>query len=55
MDVTFEERYFKNNDEWTYFLGQLHIPEEKWLDIDEIKLDVADFTATDSDGNELTI
>lgn len=55
MKVTFAERYFKNNDEWDYFLGQLFIPKEKRDDIDEVELDVEDFTATDYDGNEMTL
>jgi len=55
MKVTFEERYFKNKDEWDYFLSQLFIPEKKRLEVDEIVLDVVDFEGTDIDGNKLII
>lgn len=55
MRITFEERYFKNEDEWDYFLSQLDIPEEKRIDIDEIELDVSRFMikAIDIDGNKV--
>ena len=39
--VTFEARYFANNDEWEYFLSQLDIKDDKEDKyIDEITLSV---------------
>jgi len=55
MKVTMEERYFKDRDEWDYFLSQLNIPEKKRYAVDEITLDVVDFQAIDIDSNPLTL
>jgi hypothetical protein len=39
-DLDFEERYFKNQDEWEYFLSQCGIPSEEWGDIESVSIRV---------------
>ncbi len=53
--VMFEERYFKNKDEWDCLLHQLDIPEDKRLDIDivEIDIDKDNITLKDLSGSTL--
>jgi len=56
MKVHFERRYFRNDDEWDYFLSQLNIAMERSDDdVEFVDLDVVDFTAMGIDGEELTI
>jgi len=36
--ITFERRYFKNLNEWEYFLTQVGVPEKEWVTIASIDI-----------------
>jgi len=55
MKIIFEARYFRNDDEWDYFLKQLQIPKEKRDDIIEVELDVFNAEATTISGDKITL
>jgi hypothetical protein len=38
--LNFQERFFKNQNEWHYFLSQCGIKEEEYFMIDEINIEV---------------
>ena len=45
--ATFEERFFKNKDEWTYFLSQVGVPEKDYDNISVIEINVDGYKVTD--------
>jgi hypothetical protein len=46
--LTFSERYFKDNDEWIYFLSELGITDKDTQDeISEIEITVDGYEVTD--------
>jgi hypothetical protein len=42
--ITLYSTSFRNYSEWEYVLSELGVPKEEWEDIDQVELDIEDFT-----------